>query len=412
MNDRLHIGVAGAGIGGLAAATALRLAGHSVRIFDKFDTPRPVGSGLVVQPVGQRVLDDLEVLSSARAMGTPITCLYGTEAITGARTLNVRYDAGAPGRHGLGMHRAALFTVLHDRLQALGLRVEPSSSVVGAPLERSGRWLTMADGRKEGPFDLVIDALGLHSALSPIHASALPYGALWTTLDWPATPLPPDRLTQRYVAAHRMVGVLPIGRLQGDDRPKAAFFWSLRADALADWHAAGLAPWKSEVLALWPELAPFMAQITDPSQMVFARYAHGTLRRPYTDRLLHIGDAAHRASPQLGQGANMALLDALALSKALDRAPLDEALPLYWRMRRAHLSLFQGFSRFLTPLYQHDGRLAPWVRDRLVAPVSRLWPMTHAMGAIASGSIIPPIAGAPEPPRQSPHTNHATQETR
>jgi 2-polyprenyl-6-methoxyphenol hydroxylase-like FAD-dependent oxidoreductase len=293
------------------------------------------------------------------------------------------------------MHRSALFTVLHDRLLAVGLAVEPASTVVGSALENGKRWLVMEDGRRDGPFDLVVDASGLHSPLSPINARALPYGALWTTLDRPDTRLPPDRLTQRYVAAHRMVGVLPIGRLPGESRKKAAFFWSLRADALDDWRAAGLDPWKTEMLRLWPELAPFVAQITDPAQMVFARYAHGTLRRPYAERLVHIGDAAHRASPQLGQGANMALLDAVALAQALDTVALDDALALSWRMRRGHLTLFQGFSRFLTPLYQHDGRFAPWVRDRLVAPVSRIWPMTRAMGSIASGSFIPPIAGHP-----------------
>lgn len=411
MTERLHIGVAGAGMGGLAVAIALRQAGHSVRIFDRFDAPQPVGSGLVVQPVGQRVLDWLGAGTAARDLGAPVNCLFGTEAITGAATLSVRYDAGAPGRHGLGMHRAALFTVLHDRAVAVGLRVEPSSTVSDAPLEQGKRWLAMDDGRREGPFDLVIDALGLHSPLSPIRAPTLPYGALWTTLDWPDTRLPRDRLTQRYVAAHRMVGVLPIGRLPGEARQKAAFFWSLRADALADWQANGLAPWKSEMLTLWPELAPFVAQITDPAQMVFARYAHGTLRHPHKDRLVHIGDAAHRASPQLGQGANMALLDALALARALDMAPLDEALSLFWRMRRAHLTLFQGFSRFLTPLYQHDGRIAPLVRDRLVAPVSRLWPVTHAMGAIASGSFIPPIAGEPYRNGRPHPPGWATQES-
>jgi len=54
MTPRLQIGIAGAGMGGLASAIALHCAGHRVRIFDKFDQPRPVGSGLVVQPVGQR----------------------------------------------------------------------------------------------------------------------------------------------------------------------------------------------------------------------------------------------------------------------------------------------------------------------------------------------------------------------
>jgi 2-polyprenyl-6-methoxyphenol hydroxylase-like FAD-dependent oxidoreductase len=396
MTPRLHIGIAGAGMGGLACAIALHLAGHRVRLFDRFERPRPVGSGLVVQPVGQRVLDWLGAGDTARALGQPITRLYGREARIGIETLNVRYDAGAPGRQGLGIHRAALFEALHARLTALGLRVEPLSEVTGTALAPQGRVLHLADGRREGPFDLIVDALGLHSPLSPLVGRTLPYGALWTTLDWPeGTDIAPDRLSQRYVAARRMVGVLPVGRLPGGDRRKATLFWSLRADALEGWRAAGLPPWKAEMLALWPALAPFVAQITDPAQMIFARYAHGTLGRPWSERLVHIGDAAHRASPQLGQGANMALLDALALARALDTAPLDEALPHYWRTRRGHLRLYQGFSRFLTPLYQHDSAVAAWVRDRVVAPASRLPPMPRALGAIASGCAIPPLAGEP-----------------
>jgi len=393
--NRLHIGVAGAGIGGLAAGIALTLAGHRVQVFDRFAVPRPVGSGLVVQPVGQRVLDWLGVAAPARALGTPIRVLHGIEARTGAGTLSVRYDAAGPGRHGLGLHRAALFGVLHDRLLALGVAVTPGSEVTG----RQGGALLLADGRRAGPFDLIVDALGAQSPLSPLVSRPLPWGALWTTLDWPATDLPADRLSQRYVAARRMVGVLPVGRLPDGSGPKAAFFWSLKGDGLAGWQGAGLASWKAEALAIWPALAPFLDQITEPGQMVLARYAHGTLRRPWSDRLVHIGDAAHRASPQLGQGANMALLDAAALALALDSAPLDEALPAYGRRRRAHLALYQALSRFLTPQYQSDSAAIAWLRDRVIAPAGRVPPFPRLLGAIAGGALIPPVAGLAGPPR-------------
>ncbi|HAV49014.1 MAG TPA: glutamate synthase, partial [Brevundimonas sp.] len=61
--------------------------------------------------------------------------------------------------------------------------------------------------------------------------------------------------------------------------------------------------------------------------LTLARYGHHTLARPVADRLSVIGDAAHSTSPQLGQGVNMGLLDAFALSQALaDHADLDQAL--------------------------------------------------------------------------------------
>ncbi|WP_068299164.1 NAD(P)/FAD-dependent oxidoreductase [Pararhodobacter sp. CCB-MM2] len=400
MAQGLRIGVAGAGIGGLASAIALTLAGHSVTICDRFEAPRPLGSGLVIQPVGQRVLDWLGCGTALRRFGTPIRVLHGIEAPTGAGTLNVRYDAGGAGLHGIGIHRSALFHLLHERLLALGPSVRPASEVTGTEVDASGRWLRLADGTRLGPFDLLVDALGSHSPLSPLVSRPLPFGALWTTLDWPDTDLPNDRLSQRYVAARRMVGVLPIGHLPEDDTQRAAFFWSLKAEDLPRWQTEGLSPWKAEMTALWPQLAPFAAQITDPAQMTFARYSHGTLYRPIGDRLVHLGDAAHRASPQLGQGANMALLDALALARALDQTEAQDAPALYATMRRGHLAIYQAASRFLTPQYQSDSAAMAWFRDRVTAPLSRIPPMPWLLGRIASGLLVPPLAGEPHAEKQ------------
>ncbi len=82
-----------------------------------------------------------------------------------------------------------------------------------------------------------------------------------------------------------MIGVLPIGRqVEGAD-PQAAFFWSLKTSAFADWRSRGLDPWKEEVLRHWPEVAPLIGHIADPDQMVLASYHHHTLTLPFGDRL-------------------------------------------------------------------------------------------------------------------------------
>lgn len=394
MSPRLHIAVAGAGVGGLAVAIALTLAGHRVRIFDRFPEPRPVGSGLVIQPVGQMVLDWLGCGPDARAWGNPIRTLLGVEAPSGITSLIAHYDKEAPGRHGLAMHRASLFAALHRRLVALGIPLQMGVEIAGTAPVAGGSLLLDATGAQHGPFDLLVDALGAHSVLTPLVSRDLPYGALWTSLRWPEDAVQrPDHLTQRYRKARQMVGVLPIGRMPGEPGSRAAFFWSIRADRVADWRAAPLDRWKAEVLDLWPDTAPFLAQITAHDDLAFAQYAHGTLWRPWSGRLVQIGDSAHRTSPQLGQGANMALLDAAALAIALDRTTLDEALPLYARMRRGHLQIYQAMSLFLTPQYQHDSRLLADFRDRIVAPLSRIWPVPRLMGLIASGLVVPPIGG-------------------
>jgi len=389
-----RIAIAGAGIGGLATAALAHDAGHDVTLFERFDRPRPLGSGLVIQPVGLAVLDRIGAGAEARVLGQPIHRMLGHEAATGRAVLDVAYRVGDPG---LAIHRASLFQALWGAVQAHGLPVVTSAEVIAAPQDGPGRRLTLADGRDFGPFDLVVDASGAGSALSPLRARALPYGAVWGTVPWPTgATLPPDELRQRYRRADRMIGVLPIGRMPGQTQPLAAIFWSLPAARIGHWQATAPDAWKAGATALWPEMAPFLDTITAAADMIPARYGHGTLSRPFGPAIAFIGDAAHRASPQLGQGANMALLDALALVTALAR-PLDEALPQYAAMRRWHVRLYQATSALFTPMYQSESRLLPLVRDLALAPTARLWPVRRLLTRLVSGDLIPPLAGQAAP---------------
>ncbi len=194
-------------------------------------------------------------------------------------------------------------------------------------------------------------------------------------------------LEQRYEAARKMVGVLPIGSVRPGAPRQAAFFWSLRHADLAAWQAGGLEAWKADAMRLWPQTAPFLEQITHREQLIFASYCHGTLRSPLKDGVVHVGDSWHSASPQLGQGANMALLDALALSRAMaaSHAIIGAAMDAYARARLAHIRLYQLASWMFTPAYQSDGAAVAWVRDwlhgaRVAASgrrrksLPRLWP--------------------------------------
>ena len=189
-----------------------------------------------------------------------------------------------------------------------------------------------------------------------------------------------------------MAGILPIGRAPGSPKPKAAFFWSIRADRVDAWRRGGLRSWKNEVLGVWPATAPFLEQIASPEQLTYARYAHRTLPSPAAPGLIHIGDAWHSTSPQLGQGANMALLDAFALAKALREAgDPSEAARRAVRLRRGHVRLYQGMSALFTPVYQSDSRALPWLRDRIAGPLARLWPATAILAAMVSGLIGRPL---------------------
>lgn len=390
----LRIAIAGAGIGGLSFALLAAADGHAVTLFERFVTPQPLGSGLVIQPVGLAVLDLLGAGAQARALSSPISRMYGDAGRVGGkgtrRVLDVSYPADAPGR---AFHRASLFSLLWERIAPSGVKVETGAVVAKAPLERGKRRVILQDGRDFGPFDLVVDASGAGSLLSPLKARPLAYGAIWGTVGWPeGTGFTRDQLRQRYRRGDRMAGVLPIGRLPDDPAPITAVFWSMPRAALDEWSNRPLCDWKAEARNLWPEIAPFLEGITHNGQMTPARYAHGTLARPYGEGLAFIGDSAHRASPQLGQGANMALLDALALVAAL-RGPPEEALPAYARMRRWHIRSYQVFSALLTPMYQSDSRILPWLRDHLLAPLAT-WPLVRgSLSHLVAGDLLLPLAG-------------------
>jgi 2-polyprenyl-6-methoxyphenol hydroxylase-like FAD-dependent oxidoreductase len=142
------------------------------------------------------------------------------------------------------------------------------------------------------------------------------------------------------------------------------------------------------VLVLWPETHELLNSITTADQMTMASYDHHTLSLPFGDRLAFIGDSAHSTSPQLGQGANMALLDVMALTGALEtNGNLAEALQSYARARRFHVRLYQALSRAFTPFYQSDSRLLPLIRDYVVADLSRLPPAQKLLAAIVTGSF-------------------------
>ncbi len=385
----MKIAIAGAGIGGLTAAALLARDGHQVAVFDQFDTPQPVGSGLVIQPVGQAVLEEIGALNEALALGNKVNHMLGHEADSNRRVLDVWYSRDAGGRFGLAIHRASLFTAIWNAAQRQGITVHKGAVVTGAQFGM----VHLKNGKTHGPFDLVIDAAGAASPLSPLVSQPLPYGAIWGTVDWPQTDLPLTQLSQCYRRADRMIGALPIGKMPDDPKQKAAVFWSLPRDDYAAWQNAGLAAWKAEAVALWPAFAPFIDQINDQSQMTMARYSHGTLRKPYGEGIVHIGDAAHRASPQLGQGANMALLDALALSRALKQATGQEALALYAKSRRLHVGIYQAMSAIFTPQYQSDSRWLPALRDRILFPASQVPPVPRLLTAIVCGSMVSPTRG-------------------
>lgn len=252
----------------------------------------------MIQPVGQSVLDILDCLPAAQAMGAEIMDLHGTIRRHPWAILNVSYDPDQTcGTRGLAMHRSALFQVLMECAMRQGARLQADHRVSGIS-DGTQRRLRFENGTESAAFDLVIDALGARSPLTPLTPRPLPYGAIWGTVDFsPDEVFLADQLIQRYQRASHMAGVLPVGQVAGESGQKAAIFWSLRRDDHEAWQKAPLSTWKDEVQALWPEAMTLFDQITTHDQMTAAFYGHGTLRKWHVPGLMHIGDAAHVTSP-------------------------------------------------------------------------------------------------------------------
>ncbi len=400
MPKPLEIAIVGAGPAGMAAALLLQQSGNSITIFERFEKPSPVGSGLLLQPTGLSVLAHLGLLDRIMALGSRIDQLSGRDARSGRTVLDVRYAAIRGGRFGLGVHRAALFDTLHSACLQAGLRFVTGWQA-DAVISISGKAeLVGVDGEKRGPFDLVIDASGARSALVEKQGVTAPardlaYGAFWATLSAAKIDYRRHALDQRYDRAEVMLGVLPVGRDQVGGSERVAFFWSQKVADAENVKALGLDAWKRRVFDYWPDIAPLVDQIDSWDQLTLARYRHRTLKRPFGERLAFIGDAAHSTSPQLGQGANMALLDAAVLAACLaEHADLSTALASYGAMRRNHVRLFQALSLVFTPFYQSDSHLIAFVRDQFVATLAHVPPIPALLAAIVSGTLANPLKPA------------------
>jgi 2-polyprenyl-6-methoxyphenol hydroxylase-like FAD-dependent oxidoreductase len=368
MPPPLKIAIAGAGTAGLAAAAFLTRDGHDVRLIEQFDAPRPLGAGLMLQPTGLACLACLGLDQTAIARGQAIAGIRGT-TVEGAKIFDVAYAELGPHLFGVGIHRGTLFGLLYDEVLRLGIPIVAATELKATHAVGDGRVLVDVNGNEHGPFDLVIDGTGMRSPLRAGETRVrldrpYPYGAVWGILQQPADWSAPGWLTQVYHGCSMMIGVLPVGRRPGDERPLVALFWSLRAKDYPAWRSASLNVWKAQVARAWPQAAPVVDQVRTHDDMTFASYADIVVRPCFADRLVCIGDAGRATSPQLGQGANLALIDAFTLAACLREQPsVAAALAAYAARRRAHTRFYSLASRALTPFFQSDSRLAGVVRD-------------------------------------------------
>ncbi len=356
----LKVAIIGAGTAGLAAAAFLSRSGHTVTLCERFDAPKPVGAGLLLQPTGLSVLALLGLDRQVISAGSRIARLQGRVCGSRSVTLDVRYSSFSEHLFGLGVHRGSLFTALYDAVAASGATIIPAGEIVSIRSE-GGREIVMnARGESFGPFDMVVDASGAKSALRKQHADvkldkAYPYGAIWSIVNNTGGAFAADVLAQRYKHAYHMIGVLPVGRPNGGSEDRLAFFWSLKAADYPQWRERPLGQWQDYVASLWPEADVLLRQFASHDDLMLATYSDVILRKFHSGNIVFIGDAAHATSPQLGQGANLALMDAMVLAGCVAQSEsVQEALHGYTLRRKKHIRFYQTASRMLTPFFQSD----------------------------------------------------------
>jgi 2-polyprenyl-6-methoxyphenol hydroxylase-like FAD-dependent oxidoreductase len=428
----LDVGVIGCGTAGSAAAIFLARAGHRVTIYERVGGAvplGPVGAGITVQPTGLHVLERLGLYPHVSSRGAPIDRLVCERRTKGPgprpRIVELAYETVEPGLFGLGVHRGVLFEALlaavrREPLATLRTGVE---LVDLAPAERRERgsprswWLIDADRERHGPHELVVVADGArsqlrdnghhthnpHSTGTRKRVTPYPWGALWFVgRDDRDSSTPVVRTLHQVVDGNqRFLGLLPTGLTPLSDesplRPSrrlVSLFWSIRGDRVEAWKRGGLEAWKAEVLALAPEAEPVVQQIDDEGQVLYASYHDVVMHRWHTRNVVYLGDAAHATSPQLGQGTNLALWDAMVLADCIDEEARDlsAALDRYSRRRRDHLAVYQTLTRCLTPFFQGDAELLASLRDVAMPLLGRI-PLFRRLMTLCMIGVIDGFSG-------------------
>lgn len=321
--------IIGCGIGGPTLAMALQRAGIDAVVYEAYPrTADNVGSFLNIASNG---LDALKVLGAHEAVlaaGVPtprMTMWSGTGKRLGEVANGLRLDDGTVSHT---IQRADLYRIVRDEAAARGIAIEYGKRLVAREETGDGVVARFSDGT-EAAGDLLIAADGVHSATRSI-------------LD-PQAPAP------------RYTGLLSFGGIvddpAGDSEPgtyhmvfgKRAFFGHTTDTQGRTWWFANLpckdepsaaelagtreAEWQKRLVRAFEDDAGRAAELVAQSPPGRAMPVYDLPPVPvwHSGRTLLTGDAAHATSPSSGQGASLAIEDALVLAKCLRDLPGHEA---------------------------------------------------------------------------------------
>jgi salicylate hydroxylase len=363
---KLSIGVCGGGVGGLAAAIALRQAGHDVTVFEKARAFNRVGADVNLTPNAVFALDRLGVGEVLRARSASPTFRISRDGVTGEETSRLPMSAAAEAKYGapqLTIHRADLLQALQGQLPEDGIRL--ASGVAGVAPDESGAAIVFEDGRR-ARFDLVVGADGIHSPVrtalwgedSPRYTGMVSYRGVFPSAraaDLPDT----DAFTKWW-------GEIPEKQIVTFPLTQGREIFVFATIPQADWSEEGwtLPGDVADLRAAYANFHPDARALLDACDTVTrsALHVRDPMPRWSKGRVTILGDAAHPMVPFMAQGACMAIEDAVVLARALTDVAADEvepALAAYEAERRPRTARIQESS--LANEWLKKGSNADWV---------------------------------------------------
>jgi 2-polyprenyl-6-methoxyphenol hydroxylase-like FAD-dependent oxidoreductase len=343
--------VIGAGIGGLAAAIALREAGQPIVVHEAAPEIRPLGAGLSIWPNAVRAMRSLGL--GHLAEGPDVAAGGGAvRAADGSILVNYDPDAIAE-RYGaplVALHRGEL-------LDALLARLGPQRVRLGSRLvELDASAMRFEDG-SQARDDLIVGADGLRSV---VRAALIGDGE------------PADSGMVAFRGVSDWGGEVPAGEWWGDASivgllplKGGVVYWYLAYRGRAD--RDELSRRLGEYAAPVPEI---VAATVDAEILCHELYDRPPAKRWGEGAVTLLGDAAHPMLPFLGQGACAALEDAVALGDAVADAPdVPAALREYERGRIERTATLVRGSRRAASLALARSAIGRRLRNALIGRI-------------------------------------------
>ena len=331
--------VIGGGAAGSAAALALHKAGFDVTVYEAHpDAAEDIGAFLTLASNGMRALAQIDAAPAVTALGFPLTGMRMFDGSGTERAARPLGEAEDPTLRYRCLRRGDLNTALQAEAARRGIPVRHGARLVSVHEGADSVTAYFADGGT-ATGDLLIGADGLNSTVRrSIAPTARPRYAGERVFYGRTTDAP--RLGATDVITFIRGTSVAFGHTAS---PEGETYWFARV-------AAGDPLTPEEIAHGTParhrdHLVPLLREDATPAAAIVAATADDILVTNATElprgmpwrsaRCLLIGDAAHAASPATGQGASMALEDAVILAKALRDAPdRDTALTTYEHLRR------------------------------------------------------------------------------